>query len=160
MKAGWGAPSVPFYKQSQREESALSLTNLNPVRGKKGLQAPGSASLFFSPTSVSGGAANHQSQGQGSGAGARASSYLPAGYYAAGAAQAGNGSGMTHVGGGGNSGRGFSLGNIVPHAQGYSRTPGSPNLRPDDEERGSRPPSAFLDDMFADGTRGFEGGRI
>lgn len=149
---------MPFYKQTAKDESALSLANLNPVRGRKGGPAPDSAALFFSPTSASGGGPA-QPQGHGQSAGKRASSYLPAGYYAAGAAQAGNGSGMTHIGGGGNSGQGYSLGGIVPHAQGYSRAPESPT-RADNERRKSRAPSAFLDDLFADGDRGFDGGRI
>ena len=89
------------------------------------------------------------------------SSYLPAGYYAAGASQLGNGQGMAHVGQGS---PGISLSNLGPARDGYARTrsvgpspPGSPYINaipssstlnlsqaPGDQ----RAPSAYLDDLF------------
>lgn len=123
--------------------------------------------LFFSPTA---GAGMHNP-------GNRGSSYLPAGYYAAGNAAPGGGLGMTHVGSGP-----ISLSTLGPQSHGYSRAkslgpspPGSPALPP---SRGAdvgyarastvglsthaststlnlsappqgRAPSAYLEDLFA-----------
>ena len=124
-------------------------------------------SLFFSPTA---GAAMHTQSNRGS-------SYLPAGYYAAGNSAPSGGSGITHIGGGGT-----GLSSTRPESQRYSRArsigaspPVSPNLPP---SRGgesiyygrqstvgltthasnsslnlsaapqSRAPSAYLDDLF------------
>ena len=121
-------------------------------------QAPatglGNQSLFFSPTAGANGLANP---------GNRASSYLPAGYYAAGASQLGNGQGMAHVG---STNPGISLSNLGTSRDGYARTrsvgpspPGSPYINaifsssstlnlnrqaPGDQ----RAPSAYLDDLF------------
>jgi len=112
----------------------------------------GNQSLFFSPTAGANGLANP---------GNRASSYLPAGYYAAGASQLGNGQGMAHVG---STNPGISLSNLGPSRDGYARTrsvgpspPGSPYINaipssstlnlsqaPGDQ----RAPSAYLDDLF------------
>ncbi|KAI9870473.1 MAG: hypothetical protein M1830_004216, partial [Pleopsidium flavum] len=122
--------------------------------------------LFFSPTA---GAGMHTP-------GNRGSSYLPAGYYAAGNSAPGGGAGMTHVGGGP-----ISPSNLGPQSHAYSRArslgpspPGSPALPP---SRGadvgygrasnvglstypststlnlsappqSRAPSAYLEDLF------------
>ena len=103
--------------------STLSLDHLGPG-GKGGIKTPSSArgSLFFSPTASTG----MQSPGN------RGSSYLPAGYYAAGNSAPSGGSGMTHIGGGG-----IGLSNLTPQNHRYSRArsigpspPGSPSLPP------------------------------
>jgi len=96
-------------------------------------------------------------------AGNRGSNYLPAGYYAAGASQPGNGNGMTHIG----NGPSVSLANLGPQRDGYARAqsigptpPGTPPFRahlhaasastlnlnqpPGDQ----RAPSVYLDDLF------------
>lgn len=112
-----------------------------------------SSSLFFSPTA-----------GGGSNPGTRASTYLPAGYYAAGSGSPGGGTGLAHL-----SGSSIPLSPLGPQAQGYSRTksmgttpPASPGLRPshDDQAHPStsslnltsppqgRAPSAYLEDLF------------
>ncbi|PGH11491.1 hypothetical protein AJ79_04866 [Helicocarpus griseus UAMH5409] len=111
------------------------------------------ASLFFSPTA---GANMHAASGN------RGSSYLPAGYYAAGSATPGSGSGMAHAG------QSIGLSPLGPQSQGYARTrstpPASPSLPP--TSRGheqlypstsslnlsaapqGRAPSAYLEDLF------------
>ena len=103
--------------------STLSLDHLG-AGGKGGVKTPSSArgSLFFSPT------ASTAMQTPGS----RGSSYLPAGYYAAGNSAPSGGSGMTHIGGGG-----IGLSNLTPQNHRYSRArsigpspPVSPSLPP------------------------------
>lgn len=106
--------------------SALSLEHLG-ASGRTGTnpskKIPTSKSnLFFSPTA---GAGMHNPSNRGS-------SYLPAGYYAAGNSAPGGGPGMTHVGSGPSS---FS--GLGPQSHGYSRArslgpspPGSPALPP------------------------------
>lgn len=103
--------------------STLSLDRLGPS-GKGGVKTPSSArgSLFFSPTASTG----IQTPGT------RGSSYLPAGYYAAGNSAPSGGSGMTHIGGGG-----IGLSNLTPQNHQYTRArstgpspPGSPSLPP------------------------------
>lgn len=85
------------------------------------------SSLFFSPTA--GGSTGLRDSMVN-----RSSTYLPAGYYAAGNAQPGSGSPMTHVGGTGNGAHlsTYSLqnsGNRFSHRSGIS-PPGSPSLPP------------------------------
>ena len=103
--------------------STLSLDHLG-AGGKGGVKTPSSArgSLFFSPTASTG----MQTPGN------RGSSYLPAGYYAAGNSAPSGGSGMTHIGGGG-----IGLSNLTPQNHRYSRArsigpspPVSPSLPP------------------------------
>jgi len=161
-------PGAGFY--SHGPGSTLSLEQLG-ASGRTGTNRSKShaskGNLFFSPTA---GAGMHTP-------GNRGSSYLPAGYYAAGNSAPGGGSGMTHVGGGPS-----SLSNLGPQSHGYSRArslgpspPGSPALPP---SRGAdvgyrrasnvglsthpststlnlsappqgRAPSAYLEDLFA-----------
>jgi len=147
-------PVAPFYQYKDRE-STISLAGLGPKSGKKGPPRPpagaGAAPLFFSPTAGAGGIPNP---------GNRGSNYLPAGYYAAGASQLGNGQGMAHIG----SGNSISLSNLGPTRDGYGRArsvgtsePGSPymnaaqssstlNLSQPMGDR--RAPSVYLDDLF------------
>ncbi|MCJ1366659.1 hypothetical protein MMC16_005789 [Acarospora aff. strigata] len=161
-------PGGGFY--SHGPGSTLSLEQLgasgrtNTARSKS--QTSKGGNLFFSPTA---GAGMHAP-------GNRGSSYLPAGYYAAGNSAPGGGSGMTHVGSGP-----ISLSNLGPQSYGYSRArslgpspPGSPALPPSrggdvGYGRGStvglsthaststlnlsappqgRAPSAYLEDLF------------
>ena len=105
--------------------TTLSLDHL-ASNGKGGPKTPSSArgSLFFSPTAGTG----MQTPGN------RGSTYLPAGYYAAGNSAPGGGSGMTHIGGGGG---GIGLSNLAPQNHRYSRArstgpspPGTPSLPP------------------------------
>jgi hypothetical protein len=158
-KALFRTPAAPFYQYKDRE-STISLGGLGHKSRKSGRPstAQGSASqsaLFFSPTAGAAGAGMNST-------GNRGSNYLPAGYYAAGAAQPGNGQGMAHIG----NGNSISLSNLGPARDGYARArsigpspPGSPafnahaassstlNLSqfPADHQRA---PSAYLDDLF------------
>ena len=120
-RANNGKGTGPYF--SPGPGSTLSLDHLG-ASGKGGLKTPSSArgSLFFSPTASTG----MQTPGN------RGSSYLPAGYYAAGNSAPSGGSGMTHIGGGG-----LSLSNLAPQNHRYSRArsigpspPGSPSLPP------------------------------
>jgi len=102
---------TPFY--SHRTGSNLSLDPLNPS-GKGGLKPlTPRQSLFFSPTA---GAGMHTPGNRNS------STYLPAGYYAAGNSAPAGGAGMTHLGSGSNPLSHMSLGDIGPKSQGYQRT--------------------------------------
>ncbi|KAK2751913.1 hypothetical protein FQN55_008655 [Onygenales sp. PD_40] len=145
-----------IYKQSAGP--AMSMEKMgNPSRHSRISQrghTPNS-SLFFSPTA---GAGMHAPGNRGSG-------YLPAGYYAAGTSNVGNGPGLAHAT------QSIGLSPLGPQAQGYSRTrstgpspPGSPSLPP--ASRGhelgypstsslnlsnppqGRAPSAYLEDLF------------
>ncbi|KAI9742674.1 MAG: hypothetical protein M1818_003815 [Claussenomyces sp. TS43310] len=151
-KALFYTPAVPMTKYSDHDPKPSRKTKAHPGR-------PGAAStsnLFFSPTA---GAA-----GSGLGAaGKHTSTYLPAGYYAAGAAVPGNGQGLAHLGR-----ESVSLSNLGAQGQGYSRArsvgptpPDSPSFAPNHSQRnlssstldlGSLPngrtPSAVLDDFF------------
>jgi len=154
----------------------MSLSNLKknpkspgrPSTANGGLGNTPGQSLFFSPTA---GAARGSSLLN---PGDRSSSYLPSGYYAAGSAAPGNGTGMAHIGGPGLSAReAISLSNLGPAAQGYSRTrsmgttpPDSPNVASAlgvghsgnlststlgldlNQRPRDRAPSAYLDDLF------------
>lgn len=120
-RAANGKSTGPYF--SPGPGSTLSLDHL-AASGKGGTKTPSSArgSLFFSPTAGTG----MQSPGN------RGSSYLPAGYYAAGNSAPGGGSGMTHIGGGG-----IGLSSLAPQNHRYSRArstgpspPGSPSLPP------------------------------
>lgn len=114
-------PPVPFYSPGPGSTLSLDRLAVNSKRGSK--VNPAQGSLFFSPTAGSG---MHTPGNRGSG-------YLPAGYYAAGSAAPGGGSGMTHIGGGGS----ISLSNLGPKSHRYSRArsvgpspPVSPGLAP------------------------------
>lgn len=159
-KALFRSPAAPFYQYKDRE-STLSLGGLGKSSKKNArpTTAPGAqsqGSLFFSPTAGAAGAGVNMP-------GNRGSNYLPAGYYAAGAAQPGNGQGMAHIGHG--NGTSISMSNLGPARDGYARArsvgpspPGSPafnahaassstlnlNQIPGDQ----RAPSVFLDDLF------------
>ena len=120
-RANNGKSAGPYF--SPGPGSTLSLDQLG-ASGKGGAKTPSSArgSLFFSPTASTG----MQTPGN------RGSSYLPAGYYAAGNSAPSGGSGMTHIGGGG-----IGLSNLTPQNHRYSRArstgpspPGSPSLPP------------------------------
>ncbi|KAL9133946.1 MAG: hypothetical protein Q9175_004876 [Cornicularia normoerica] len=120
-RANNGKSTGPYF--SPGPGPTMSLDHL-AASGKAGGKTPSSAhgSLFFSPTAGTG----MQTPGN------RGSSYLPAGYYAAGNSAPGGGSGMTHVGGGG-----IGLSNLAPQNHRYSRArstgpspPGSPSLPP------------------------------
>ena len=120
-RANTGKPTGPYFNPGPG--STLSLDHLG-ASGKGGAKTPASArgSLFFSPTAGTG----TQTPGN------RGSSYLPAGYYAAGNSAPSGGSGMTHIGGGG-----IGLSNLTPQNHRYSRArsigpspPGSPSLPP------------------------------
>lgn len=101
---------APFYAHGMG--SNLSLDPLNPSgKGGPKSQTP-RQSLFFSPTAGTG---MHTPGNRNS------STYLPAGYYAAGNAAPAGGAGMTHLGGGSNRLSHMSLGDIVPKSQGYQR---------------------------------------
>lgn len=163
-------PPAPFYKYSDRD-STISLSALGAKGAKKGGRpptAPGAASassLFFSPTAGAAGAGGLANPGN------RGSNYLPAGYYAAGASQPGNGQGMTHIGQG--HGAAISLSNLGPARDGYARArsmgttpPDSPAFRPQSSGAQGhaygassstlnlnangevRAPSAYLEDLF------------
>ncbi|KAI9814781.1 MAG: hypothetical protein M1827_003047 [Pycnora praestabilis] len=166
-KSQFRPPRGGFY--SNVGGSTLSLDHLTSPGGRNGGKSSKAhtptSSLFFSPTAGTGA---HTP-------GTRGSSYLPAGYYATGNAAPGNGSGMTHIGGGGSIG----LSTLGPNSHGYSRTrsigpspPRSPSLPPtrggDTAYRGAsnagltthkssstlnlppqgRAPSAYLEDLF------------
>jgi hypothetical protein len=170
-KAQFRTPSAPIYKFSDRE-STLSLANLTGTgKGSKKGGRPSTAghgsgptqSLFFSPTAGAGASLANP--------GNRGSNYLPAGYYAAGAAAPGGGSGMSHIGSG--SRENISLSNLRPQSQGYSRAHGLGPSPPDSPAfpamhavpiHGANPststldlnprtatpraPSAYLEDLF------------
>jgi hypothetical protein len=168
-------PAPPLYKYTDRDSvmslSALKKNPKSPARpstANGGLGNTPGQSLFFSPTA---GAARGSSLLN---PGDRSSSYLPSGYYAAGSAAPGNGTGMAHIGGPGLSAReAISLSNLGPAAQGYSRTrsmgttpPDSPNVASAlgvghsgnlststlgldlNQRPRDRAPSAYLDDLF------------
>jgi hypothetical protein len=162
-------PPAPFYKYSDRD-STISLGAIGAKNAKKGGRPPAAqgaasaSSLFFSPTAGAAGAGGLANAGN------RGSNYLPAGYYAAGASQPGNGQGMTHIGQG--HGGAISLSNLGPARDGYARArsmgttpPDSPAFRPQSSPHGHsygassstlnlnvggepRAPSAYLDDLF------------
>lgn len=169
IKTPFRTPPAPFYKYSDRD-STISLGALGGKKDKKSGRpptAPGAASassLFFSPTAGAAGASLTNP-------GNRGSNYLPAGYYAAGASQPGNGQGMTHIGSG--HGGAISLSNLGPARDGYARArsmgttpPDSPAFRPQSSgahghaygasrstlnlnvDGEVRAPSAYLDDLF------------
>jgi len=162
------SPVTPFYKYKDHESSP----NLGVINKKgqsnteKRLSRPpttgaaaaaSNTSLFFSPTA--GAAAGGINT-----AGNRGSNYLPAGYYAAGASQPGNGQGMAHLG----NQNSISMSNLLPRDR-YERAssygpspPGSPDMRPRGGSHGAsrstlnlnqapgsqRAPSVFLDELF------------
>lgn len=160
-KALFRTPAAQLYSYKDRE-STISLGALGRKRqSARPTTAPGAvsqASLFFSPTAGAAGAGINA-------AGNRGSNYLPAGYYAAGAAQPGNGQGVTHIGHG--QGNSISLSNLGPSRDGYARArsiapspPGSPSFHAHHHGASSstldlnripgdqRAPSAYLDDLF------------
>ncbi|KAK0109459.1 hypothetical protein ONS95_002152 [Cadophora gregata] len=160
------APPAPFYKYSDRD-STISLSGLGHNKGgKKGARpttATGGAStssLFFSPTAGAAGAGLANP-------GNRGSNYLPAGYYASGAASAANGQSQVNLG----HQPAISLSNLGPQSQGYSRArsmgpspPDSPFIAGQQSSNhmassstlnlnqgyggNERAPSAYLEDLF------------
>lgn len=169
-KALFRTPVAPFYKDHHDRDSTISLSGLGPKGGKKGTRpttAPGAnsaSSLFFSPTA--GAAAGGLNT-----AGNRGSNYLPAGYYAAGAASPGNSQSHISIG---QHGPNISMSNLGPASANYGRTrsigpspPESPSLVGSRGHMASsstlnltqgyggeqRAPSAYLEDLF-DGETG------
>lgn len=168
------APDVPMgmYKYSDRDkESTLSLAKLAKSPNKSGRPntagggPPGAApgqSMFFSPTAAGAGGTSLLNP-----AGQRGSAYLPSGYYAAGSALPGSGTGMAHIGG---SGANLGLNSLAPQMAGYSRTRSMGTTPPDSPGMGAvdrrmqegvvststldlnrtqgRAPSAYLEDLF------------
>jgi hypothetical protein len=162
-KALFRTPPAPFYKYSDRD-STISLSGLGHKGGKKGNRpstagAASSTSLFFSPTAGAAGAGHANPANRGS-------NYLPAGYYASGAAAPGGSQSHIPMGGQGH-GSVISLSNLGPQ-QGYSRAKsidhGVPGTPPYASQAGmtssstlslnrgfgggERAPSAYLDDLF------------
>ncbi|RDW67648.1 hypothetical protein BP6252_09044 [Coleophoma cylindrospora] len=148
-KANFRAPAAPFYKYSDRE-SMISLSGLPGKGGKKGPRPQSTAatapanpsSLFFSPTAGA----------VGNNAGNRGSTYLPAGYYAAGA-PTGNGPYDSTI----------SMTTLDPRPQsqgGFESTPpmgpryynpngaSSSTLNLNQVPSNQRTPSVYLDDLF------------
>ncbi|KAG9229446.1 hypothetical protein BJ875DRAFT_474845 [Amylocarpus encephaloides] len=170
-KALFRAPVAPFYKDHQDRESTISLSGIGARNNKKGARPstpsrmPNSGSLFFSPT------AGAAAAGGLNGSGNRASNYLPAGYYAAGAASAGNPQSHASL----SHGQSISMSNLAaPSSGGYARPrsigqtpPDSPSLMATRGHMASsstlnlthayhgeqRAPSAYLEDLF-DGETG------
>ncbi|KAG5920987.1 hypothetical protein E4U42_006012 [Claviceps africana] len=160
-KTSFPAPPPPFYKHS---DQASMMSSGSPGAAGRGVRrtnrgpvpsaTPSQSNLFFSPTAGA---------GAGAGAGAapnRASSFLPAGFYAAG----------TSSPGGANQTNSINLSNLRsdPHGQYASlyrqpmdiTPPGSPPAAARHQPSTSslnlhvaptqRPPSAFLDDLLMD----------
>jgi hypothetical protein len=141
--------------------SAMSLEKIGPGSrhgtSNSKSQTP-NPSLFFSPTA---GAGTHTYNSN------RASSYLPSGYYNAGTAAPGGGTGMTTIGGGGD--RGSRLrpqsGPLVTARAIDPSPPESPDMRPSTggasigdsrsslnlARTGDRTPSTYLDDLMSSG---------
>jgi len=166
-----GPPPPQLYKYTDRS-STISLSGLGHKSGKKATRpstagAGASASdLFFSPTAGAAGAGLATT-------GNRGSNYLPAGYYAAGSAQAGNA--QSHVPMGPGHQPAISLSNLGPQSHGYSRSRSTGPSPPDSPAYGAekghmassstlnlnqaygngqeRAPSAYLEDLF-DGENG------
>ncbi|RDL41364.1 uncharacterized protein BP5553_01343 [Venustampulla echinocandica] len=163
-KALFSTPAAPFYKDYHDRESTISLSGLGH-RPRKGNRPPTSngpaptSSLFFSPTAGAAAAGGLANQGN------RGSAYLPAGYYAAGAASPGNAQSHVSIG----QGPAISMSNLGPGAPGYARRsmvnpspPDSPSLLGNRGNMASsstlnltsgyggdqRAPSAVLDDLF------------
>jgi hypothetical protein len=170
-KALFRTPAAPMYSQYKDRESTISLGGLGGKGGKKGRPSTatqagaGNSSLFFSPTAGAASVSGILNPGN------RGSNYLPAGYYAAGASQPGNGQGMAHIGHGGS----ISLSNLGPvRGDGYARArsigpspPGSPRFTSEGargpyngaagmsssslnltQHEHARAPSAYLEDLF------------
>lgn len=162
-KAMLHAPAAPLYKYSDHE-STISLSGLGPKSNRKSMRpttaggTPSRSDLFFSPTAGAATAGLNT-------AGNRGSNYLPAGYYAAGAAQPGNGTGMTHLNA--DNHRSINLSNIAAQSQGYQRARSMGTTPPDSPRLGMsrhvassstvnlsvppgdrRTPSTYLEDLF------------
>ncbi|MCJ1432028.1 hypothetical protein MMC27_001384 [Xylographa pallens] len=156
---------MPFYSDGHGSNLSLDPLVASGKSGKKGHTPQGS--LFFSPTAGTG---THTPAN-------RTSTYLPAGFYAAGSSAPANGAGTTHIGGGGS--RLSHLADLGPQRQGYTRAqsygpspPRSPSLPPSRETNNARmsragistqqsgsvvnlgapaqgtAPSAYLDELF------------
>ncbi|CAG8957072.1 hypothetical protein HYFRA_00009273 [Hymenoscyphus fraxineus] len=165
-KALFRTPAAPFYKDHPDRDSTISLSGLGAKGGKKGARpttgsgaAANASSLFFSPTAgAAGGGLNT--------VGNRGSSYLPAGYYAAGNSSPGNSQSHISIG---QHGSNISMSNLGPTSGNYGRPspPESPSLIGSRGNMASsstlnltqgysgeqRAPSAFLEDLF-DGETG------
>jgi hypothetical protein len=176
-KAQFRTPTAPLYKDYHDRDSTISLAGL----GKSGKKSKGekngpprpstangltsTSSLFFSPTAGAAAAGGLNTPGN------RASSYLPAGYYAAGASSPANGQSHISLGHGNN----ISMSNLGPGPAGGFQRPRSVGQTPPDSphmtgSRGhmassstlnlntayngeQRAPSAYLEDLF-DGENG------
>ncbi|CAH0024252.1 unnamed protein product [Clonostachys rhizophaga] len=157
-KAGFPAPPAPFYKYTdQNSTMSLSQPGRNPRRTTRGtvpsMTNPSASNLFFSPT-----AANSTTPGN------RASTYLPSGFYAAGAGS--NNQTQRHS---------TSMTNLRPDSRGHGGSrntfqgtpPDSPQVvgtaRRDlsatslnlNRPHSQRAPSAYLDDLLADDPNAF-----
>jgi hypothetical protein len=155
-----------FYNQGHG--STLSMDQLvNRGRKENGADAfrnantsTPSQNLFFSPTAAGAGQGGMQQPG-----GNRASSYMPAGYYAAGTGAPGGQGGMTTIGGQGGGHQYSRSRNVSPPSSpglpasrdGYGR--GGPQYGPSTStlnlstlnapaQPGQRVPSAYLEDLF------------
>lgn len=143
-KSGFPAPPAPFYKYTD-QGSTMSLSQARTNRKSRGPVPSANLSqsnLFFSPTAAAHG-----------GGGNRASTYLPSGFYAAGAGSTGHG-------------HSISLTNLRPDSRGHGARdsritpPDSPSFaaRRDlsgsalhlSAQPGQRAPSAYLEDLLAD----------
>ncbi|CAG9999740.1 unnamed protein product [Clonostachys byssicola] len=157
-KAGFPAPPAPFYKYTdQNSTMSLSQPGRNPRRTTRGtvpsMTNASASNLFFSPT-----AANSTTPGN------RASTYLPSGFYAAGAGS--NNQTQRHS---------TSMTNLRPDSRGHGGSrntfqgtpPDSPQVvgtaRRDlsatslnlNRPHSQRAPSAYLDDLLADDPNAF-----
>jgi len=164
-KALFRTPVAPFYKDYHDRDSTISLGGLGksgkkakgekggPPRPSTGNGLASTSSLFFSPTAGAAAAGGLNTAGN------RASGYLPAGYYAAGASSPANGQSHVSLGLGNN----ISMSNLGPRAtppesphMASSRGPmaSSSTLNLNTPYNGEqRAPSAYLEDLF-DGENG------
>lgn len=156
------APPAAFYTYSDRESTASlgQIVNKNRKSHRPGTSGAGASTsnLFFSPSAGPAGANLP---------GNRGSSYLPSGYYAAGASTVNNGQRDVHLGG--THAHGISMSSLRPESQGYGRARGLDHSPPDSpgfsaQSRhmassstlnlneayapGVRAPSAYLEDLI------------
>ncbi|KZF26853.1 hypothetical protein L228DRAFT_243379 [Xylona heveae TC161] len=132
-KAMLRAPGAGFYSTHGGGSSTLSLDALSTPVTKHAARPksmpPPRDSLFFSPTAGAGqqyAALNNNSPNNNTNTNNRASTYLPAGYYAAGTAHAGSGGGA----GGGAAGSSYNLSPSHAYSRSRSSPPSSPGLSP------------------------------
>ncbi|KAG8163502.1 hypothetical protein KVR01_006799 [Diaporthe batatas] len=177
-KTAFPAPPAPFYKYTDQDSSQ----NVNSGRGVRRTTrgpvpsaTPSQTNLFFSPTAGAGNRdsvyrdnGNRDSSYRDSSYNNRDSRFLPAGFYAAGAASPQNVDGHGH----GHS-QSISMTNLRPDSRGHPRAvsshspPESPGFGPqrtplhrnnmstssvnlNAQPQGGRAPSAFLDDLLGE----------